>query len=60
MAPFEYLALPISVVLGMLVFAEFPGFWDYIGMALILGAGLFTIWREARVRPDALQRPLRR
>ena len=59
-APFEYLALPISVVLGMLVFAEFPGFWDYIGMALILGAGLFTIWREARVRPDALQRPLRR
>lgn len=59
-APFEYLALPMSVVLGMLVFAEFPGFWDYIGMALILGAGLFTIWREARVRPDALQRPLRR
>ena len=59
-APFEYLALPMSVVLGMLIFAEFPDAWDYLGMALILGAGLFTIWREARVKPVALQRPLRR
>lgn len=59
-APFEYLALPMSVVLGMIVFDEFPGAWDYFGMALILGAGLFTVWREARTKPVALQRPLRR
>jgi len=59
-APFEYLALPMSVVWGMLVFDEFPGGWDYVGMALILGAGLFTVWREAQTKPVALQRPLRR
>jgi drug/metabolite transporter (DMT)-like permease len=59
-APFEYLALPISVIFGMIVFAEFPGVWDYLGMALILGAGLFTVWREAQIKPIALQRPLRR
>ena len=59
-APFEYLALPISVIFGMIVFAEFPGVWDYLGMALILGAGLFTVWREAQTKPIALQRPLRR
>jgi len=59
-APFEYLALPMSVVWGMIVFDEFPGGWDYFGMALILGAGLFTVWREAQVKPVALQRPLRR
>lgn len=59
-APFEYLALPMSVVWGMVFFAEFPGRWDYVGMALILGAGLFTIWREARTRAVALQRTLRR
>ncbi len=59
-APFEYLALPISVIFGMIVFEEFPGVWDYLGMALILGAGLFTIWREAQTKPIALQRPLRR
>jgi len=59
-APFEYLALPMSVVFGMLVFGEYPGGWDYVGMALILGAGLFTIWRETQTKPVALQRPLRR
>ena len=59
-APFEYLALPMSVVLGMVVFDEFPGALDYFGMALILGAGLFTIWREAQADAAALQRPLRR
>ncbi len=59
-APFEYLALPMSVILGMLVFGEYPGGWDYFGMALILGAGLFTVWREAQTKPVALQRPMRR
>ncbi|PUB15577.1 DMT family transporter [Yoonia sediminilitoris] len=49
-APFEYLALPMSVVWGMIVFAEFPDALDYLGMALILGAGLFTVWREAQVK----------
>ena len=59
-APFEYLALPMSVAFGMIIFEEFPGVWDYLGMALILGAGLFTVWREAHTKPIALQRPLRR
>ena len=59
-APFEYLALPMSVIWGMTVFDEFPDGRDYFGMVLILGAGLFTIWREAQVKPVALQRPLRR
>jgi drug/metabolite transporter (DMT)-like permease len=59
-APFEYLALPMSVAWGMLFFDEFPNGWDYVGMALILGAGLFTIWRDAQAKPLTLQRPLRR
>ena len=48
-APFEYLALPMSVVWGMTVFDEFPDLPDYLGMALIMGAGLFMVWREGRV-----------
>lgn len=59
-APFEYLALPMSVAWGMLIFDEFPDGLDYLGMAFILGAGLFTIWREAKARASGLQRPLRR
>ncbi len=59
-APFEYLALPMSVIWGMLFFDEYPVALDYIGMALILGAGLFTIWRGAQTKSPGLQRPLRR
>lgn len=59
-APFEYLALPMSVVWGMVVFDEFPDAWDYTGMALILGAGLFMIWRDAQAKRALLRRPLRR
>ena len=59
-APFEYLALPMSVVWGMLVFDEYPVPLDYVGMALILGAGLFSIWRERAVKEPGLQHPLRR
>ena len=59
-APVEYLALPMSVVWGMAVFGEYPAPLDYAGMALILGAGLFSVWRERAVRAPGLQRPLRR
>lgn len=56
-APFEYLALPLSVVWGVIVFDEWPDAVSYIGMALIFGAGLFIIWREAAVAKAPLQNP---
>lgn len=59
-APFEYLALPMSVGWGIAIFAEFPDALDYVGMALILGAGLFMIWRDGRAKRALLRRPLRR
>ncbi|MEM6727033.1 MAG: DMT family transporter [Pseudomonadota bacterium] len=48
-APFEYLALPIAIAMGFLVFGEVPRASTFLGIALILAAGLFIIWREARV-----------
>lgn len=59
-APFEYLALPMAVVWGMVVFDEYPELTDYLGMALIMAAGLFMLWRDAQKPPAGLQRPLRR
>ncbi len=59
-APFEYLALPMSICWGMLFFDEYPETSDYVGMGLILGAGLFSIWREAQTKTPGLQRPVRR
>ena len=45
-APFEYIALPIAIFWGVLVFGEWPDKTTFIGIALILGSGLYIIWRE--------------
>ncbi len=45
-APFEYIALPIAVFWGVLVFGEWPDKTTLSGIALILCSGLYIIWRE--------------
>lgn len=60
-ASFEYVALPLSVFWGWVVFGDLPGARGAAGMALIAGAGLYVFWRErARARPVAAGRPQRR
>lgn len=49
-ASFEYISLPMALVWGLVVFGEWPGLTELIGMTLILGAGLFLVWREAQTR----------
>ncbi|MEO1024849.1 MAG: DMT family transporter, partial [Pseudomonadota bacterium] len=49
-APFEYVALPTSVLLGFLVFDELPDGWASLGIAIIILSGLALIWREAAAR----------
>ena len=45
-APFEYTAMPLAVVYGLLFFGTFPDPQGWIGIALIVGAGLYTLYRE--------------
>ena len=45
-APFEYIALPIAVFWGVLVFGEWPDKTTLSGIACILWSGLYIIWRE--------------
>ena len=45
-APFEYIALPIAIFWGVIVFGEYPDKTTLVGIALILGSGLYIIWRE--------------
>jgi len=47
-APFEYVALPMGVTFGFLVFGEFPDLIGWAGIAMIIGAGLYMAWRELR------------
>ncbi len=57
-APFEYIALPLSLFWGFLIFGDWPLPIALIGMSLILASGLYMIWREARQsRPPEEEMP---
>ncbi|WP_323020853.1 DMT family transporter [Pararhodobacter sp.] len=47
-APLEYAAMPMAIFWGLLVFGEWPDPVAWIGISLILGAGIYMIWRETR------------
>ena len=56
-APFEYVALPASVLWGFLVFHEWPDLWASLGISIIILSGLALIWREAAGRANAREKP---
>ncbi|EBA14802.1 integral membrane protein [Roseobacter sp. SK209-2-6] len=57
-APFEYIAMPMAVLWGILVFQEWPNLQVWCGSALIIGSGLVSLWRETRNnRPVNRPRP---
>ncbi|MBC6407169.1 MAG: DMT family transporter [Rhodobacteraceae bacterium] len=47
--PFAYLQMPFAVVIGLAVFGESLQSHVAIGSLLVIGAGLFTLWRT-RIR----------
>ena len=58
---YEYVALPLAVFWGWVVFGHLPGAWSALGIVLVLGSGIYVFWRErVRRRPLASGRPLRR
>ncbi len=45
-APFEYVSMILSLILGYFIFAEMPTLTMLGGASLVVAAGLFIIWRE--------------
>jgi drug/metabolite transporter (DMT)-like permease len=54
-APFRYIRLVAALAIAVVVFDERPDLMTLAGAALIVGSGLYTLWRERRVR--SLSRP---
>lgn len=52
-APFRYSEVVFAIIAGILVFGEFPDATSYVGMALVIAAGLFAAHREAAQTRDA-------
>lgn len=56
-APFRYSIIVFAIILGITVFGERPDWSTYLGVGIVIGAGLYTLHRE-RVR-KRLSRELR-
>jgi drug/metabolite transporter (DMT)-like permease len=52
-APFEYTALLWGVVLDLAIWRALPGVMTLLGGAIVIGAGLYLMMREARSRSTA-------
>ncbi|WP_041782176.1 DMT family transporter [Ancylobacter novellus] len=47
-APFAYSAMLWSLLLGFVLFAEVPPVLVVVGAGVVIGAGMYVIWRERR------------
>lgn len=45
-APFQYSQMLWAVLFGALLFGDLPQPILFVGMALVVGSGLYTLWRE--------------
>lgn len=50
LAPLHYTEIVVAVVLGYLVFDDLPDALAFAGIAVIIGSGLYIIWRERPAR----------
>jgi drug/metabolite transporter (DMT)-like permease len=48
--PFRYTIILFSILSGIFVFNHFPDALTLLGIAIVTGAGLYTFYREQKVR----------
>jgi len=53
-APFAYTELIWAMILGLMVFGEFPDEFTLTGAGIIVAAGLYVLYRERRARAPAV------
>jgi len=50
-APFRYTSLLVALILGLVLFDEWPDKLTMLGAAIVVATGLFTIYRERLAAP---------
>ena len=48
-APFEYTSMILGLIVGYLAFGDRPTIHILVGGAIVIGAGIFIVWREQRL-----------
>ncbi|WP_034492085.1 DMT family transporter [Afifella pfennigii] len=49
LAPFTYIEVVSAVFLGFVIFGDLPDAPKWLGIAIVVGSGLFIYWREQRL-----------
>ncbi len=53
LAPITYFEIVGATVLGYLVFGDFPDFWTWVGVAVIVTTGLYVVFRARRRKAES-------
>ncbi|MGB1066879.1 MAG: DMT family transporter [Paracoccaceae bacterium] len=59
-APFRYTGLLWALLFGFLVYGDWPTHLALAGAGLVVAAGLYTMWREAKTKEQRGTAPLKR
>ena len=51
--PFRYSRLLFAMVVGITIFGERPDLLTYVGATIIVASGIYTVWRERKVKEQA-------
>ncbi|MCA1367609.1 DMT family transporter [Bradyrhizobium sp. BRP14] len=58
LAPLQYLEIVSATILGWLVFGDLPDALKWLGITIIIGSGLYIIWRERQIQKRASVAPV--
>lgn len=47
-SPFRYTVLIWALIISIFVFNDYPDFWTLVGIAIVVGTGVFTFYREQK------------
>lgn len=48
LSPLQYTLMVWSVLWGFIIFAQLPDMWTWIGTAIVVGSGIYSLYRETR------------
>jgi len=49
-APLDYTAMPLAVLLGVAIWGDWPTWGTVAGVPLVIASGAFIVWRERRLK----------
>ena len=48
-APYRYTRVIFALSIAWIAFGERPDLWVWVGLAIIIGSGLYSFWRERQI-----------